>query len=255
MSVSAIKLALERSLPGSQIYVFTDARAKDYNKTKDVLKLIQDKESQVVFVLTGDCDNSAHEGYTAYEQIAAASSGQVFHLNKSDVEEVLKFVELSVQTSKVHLISTDMSQGAVQYHWLPVDTRLQQFIISLSGDNPNIMLRAPNVHCAGKIGPLTRFTPISWSKVIASAEEWCKLSGPQCDVAHKVLSTCKEQPDSFEDIFYHRDCYAAFTNKTDIIRAKKRQMKLPQHKAVEDLDTSIEDHQTEIDEPLEKQLL
>lgn len=89
------------------------------------------------------------------------------------------------------------------------------------------------VHCAGKIGPLTRFTPISWSKVIASAEEWCKLSGPQCDVAHKVLSTCKEQPDSFEDIFYHRDCYAAFTNKTDIIRAKKRQMKLPQHKAVE----------------------
>ncbi|XP_071819823.1 hemicentin-1-like isoform X2 [Apostichopus japonicus] len=103
MSVSAIKLALERSLPGSQIYVFTDARAKDYNKTKDVLKLIQDKESQV-----------------------------------------LKFVELSVQTSKVHLISTDMSQGAVQYHWLPVDTRLQQFIISLSGDNPNIMLRAPN---------------------------------------------------------------------------------------------------------------
>ncbi|PIK61654.1 hemicentin 1 [Apostichopus japonicus] len=131
MSVSAIKLALERSLPGSQIYVFTDARAKDYNKTKDVLKLIQDKESQVVFVLTGDCDNSAHEGYTAYEQIAAASSG-------------FEFVELSVQTSKVHLISTDMSQGAVQYHWLPVDTRLQQFIISLSGDNPNIMLRAPN---------------------------------------------------------------------------------------------------------------
>ncbi|XP_071821894.1 hemicentin-1-like isoform X3 [Apostichopus japonicus] len=144
MSVSAIKVALELSLPGSQIYVFTDARAKDYNKTKDVLKLIQDKESQVVFVLTGDCNNSAHEGYTAYEQIAATSSGQVFHLNKSDVEEVLKFVELSVQTRKVHLISTDMSQGAVQYHWLPVDTRLRQFIISLSGDNPNIMLRAPN---------------------------------------------------------------------------------------------------------------
>ncbi|PIK39552.1 hypothetical protein BSL78_23609 [Apostichopus japonicus] len=111
------------------------------------------------------------------------------------------------------------------------------------------------VHCVGKIGPLTRFTPISWSKVIASAEEWCKLSGPQCDVAYKVLSTCKELSDSFEDIFYHRDCYVAFTNKTDIIRAKKRQMKLPQHKALEDLDTSIEDHQTEIDEPLDEQLL
>lgn len=58
--------------------------------------------------------------------------------------KVLKFVELSVQTRKVHLISTDMSVGAVQYHWLPVDTRLRQFTISLSGDNPNIVLRDPN---------------------------------------------------------------------------------------------------------------
>ncbi|KAJ8038941.1 Hemicentin-1 [Holothuria leucospilota] len=143
MSVTAIKVALELSLPGSQIYVFTDARSKDYNKTNQVLKLIQEKESQVVFVLTGDCNESSHEGYQAYEQIAATSSGQVFLLNKSDVEEVLRFVELSVQTRKVHLISTDMKQGAVQYHWLPVDTRLRQFTISVSGDNPNIMLRGP----------------------------------------------------------------------------------------------------------------
>ncbi|XP_071842545.1 uncharacterized protein [Apostichopus japonicus] len=130
------------------------------------------------------------------------------------------------------------------------------FYVAICSNSLKITSHKCAVHCAGKIGPLTRFTPISWSKVIACTEDWCKLSGPQYDVAHEVLSTCKEQPDSFEDIFYHRDCYAAFTNETDIIRAKKRQTKLPQHKAVEDQDTSIEeDHQTEIDEPLEKQLL
>ncbi|XP_033105528.1 hemicentin-1-like isoform X2 [Anneissia japonica] len=144
MSVGAILTALNISLPGSFIYVFTDARAKDYYLTDQVLRLIQEKESQVVFVLTGDCGNTTHEGFKSYEKIAATSSGQLFKLNKSDVDEVLTFVKVTLQARKVNLLSADFETEGVKYIRIPIDTELQQITVSVSGVNPRITIRDPS---------------------------------------------------------------------------------------------------------------
>ncbi|XP_076093735.1 hemicentin-1-like isoform X1 [Mytilus galloprovincialis] len=144
MSIGAIKEALDTALPNSFIYVFTDARSKDHVLTEDVLSLIQQKQSQIVFVMTGDCGNHSSDGFLAYEKIASTSSGQVFLLKKNQVNQVLDFVTLTVQAQKVNLMSVDSPKKDVNTYFIPVDNTLKELTVSVSGVAPDIKLWAPN---------------------------------------------------------------------------------------------------------------
>ncbi|CAG9531886.1 unnamed protein product [Cercopithifilaria johnstoni] len=134
MALSGIQLALTASLPASYIYVFTDGRAKDYHLEDQILNLIQEKQSSVVLVMTGDCNNRSHPGFQCYEKVAAASFGQVFHLEKTDINKVLNYVRHSITFKKVHIMYEIRDHSGTFLCQIPVDRLLTELTISLSAD-------------------------------------------------------------------------------------------------------------------------
>ncbi|KAF0292378.1 Hemicentin-1 [Amphibalanus amphitrite] len=150
MALTGLKLALEEALPGSHIYVFTDASAKDHHMLEEIISLISDKEPHIVFVLTGDCSDPDGPGQTVFKRIAAITAGHVFHLKKDSVQQVLQFVRESLRPMKVNLAAVDHSppqltstdgddRGVGEDRSPPpsvnihVDQSLDEFTVSVSG--------------------------------------------------------------------------------------------------------------------------
>ena len=144
MSVYAIREALLLSLDNSYIYVFTDARAKDFEYTSEVLEIIQRKKSQVIFVLTGDCGDRSADGYQAFEKIAAVSSGQVYRFNKENVNDMVEYLEEAIRAHKVHLLTTKHETGGTRSWQIPFDSELEEITISITGKSRKIKIFDPN---------------------------------------------------------------------------------------------------------------
>lgn len=59
--------------------------------------------------------------------------------------QVLNFVRVAVQSRKVNLLSMDRGiRDDILVYELPVDTKLQEFTISVSGERPQVVITDPD---------------------------------------------------------------------------------------------------------------
>ncbi|CAH2979360.1 unnamed protein product [Chilo suppressalis] len=145
MAMTGIELALSSSKPGSLLYVFTDASAKDSHKLDVVqAKAIKDN-SQIVFLLTGKCSSDDSDpNYQAYYKLAEATSGQVFHMDKQDVKEILKYIVEQIESPKTLVTSKKFPPGTNHSLTFPVDPDMPTLIISESGKSPTLDVTSPD---------------------------------------------------------------------------------------------------------------
>ncbi|XP_032829091.2 von Willebrand factor A domain-containing protein 7-like isoform X3 [Petromyzon marinus] len=142
MALSALELALQISQPGSDIYLFTDAGAKDEADKKDAVKaLFESTDSRLHVFNTGsycmartqrDLYSRASEPrQNIYETLAALSGGQYILTSKGELADVLGSLELSLNAAPVSVRYVEVTTpDSVTF---PVDSSLSEIVVSVSG--------------------------------------------------------------------------------------------------------------------------
>ncbi|XP_078573213.1 von Willebrand factor A domain-containing protein 7-like [Branchiostoma floridae x Branchiostoma japonicum] len=160
LAMTGLILALQNTLPKSQIYLFTDAGAKDVHLLPAVISLIQQKKTKITFLLTGYCSARKRRdikgskirtrrqsiGDTPFHTIAQESGGKVYDINKSEVSEVVRVIEVEVNSAPVTVLSYSVTSSGPRDHDIPVDEALLEMVITIesSVESPSCTLYTPS---------------------------------------------------------------------------------------------------------------
>ncbi|XP_030067927.1 uromodulin [Microcaecilia unicolor] len=149
-TIQGLELALETSPPHSFILVLTDASAKDYNESSTVnhvYSLINTKQSQVYFLITGLCSDLSDPQFLIYRDIAASSFGHVFQVSLSDLGKVFNHLDFTLSrpvNSSIRLFSGDFNSNGTHSESFKVAQKYNALIITTDGFIPNIRVVGPD---------------------------------------------------------------------------------------------------------------
>ncbi|XP_013171679.1 PREDICTED: hemicentin-1 [Papilio xuthus] len=147
MSMHGLAEALAHTLPGSYIYVFTDAAAKDYADGPKIKKLAQKQGTQISFILTPPTCGAFYENdpnYKVYKDLAAATSGQILHVARGEVGQVLDFVGRSLDKRRAVIGRAELPPGYNNNITISGDKELGDVQFSVTGLRPKLKITKPD---------------------------------------------------------------------------------------------------------------
>ncbi|XP_063622787.1 hemicentin-1-like [Cydia splendana] len=158
VALSGIKKGLEESRQGSYLYVFTDTTSEDYNKFEEIKTMCQEKQIQVNIIVTDiTCGRESDEGYKVYQKIATACSGQVFRVDKGEVNQVIEDVKETIKGDRTVVAVATVPAYTWKYVPFTIDEQTEYAVVSASGTDVVLEVYDPNSRV--KTG-----TPITWTK-------------------------------------------------------------------------------------------
>ncbi|XP_060942356.1 von Willebrand factor A domain-containing protein 7-like [Limanda limanda] len=163
MSLSGLRLALTGAPPGSDIFVFTDAPAKDDHLLGAVISLVERTKSVVNFMITGslglrrrrainntnDQQQQQPKAITkasskVYTDLAQASGGVAIQTTKSQLLAAITIVTESSSSAQVLLLQAARSPGKPNNFTFAVDESVKNLTIFITGRSIAFTLISPS---------------------------------------------------------------------------------------------------------------
>ncbi|XP_007562866.1 von Willebrand factor A domain-containing protein 7 [Poecilia formosa] len=226
MCFSAIQLALSRSPPESEIFVFTDASPKDAYLFDAVKALALEKRSKITFLLTEEQTQKSSsrrkrsskkplspDRFSLYSSLSLVSGGMAVFTTNSDIHKVSTIVEDNTAVDKVTLFRAKSDPELMSVHSFRVDSSVENIILHITGTMTECILTSPSdkrqsiLREQGHLAELEHFQGFYRIKLLppVQAGQW-KLQAKSDD--HLTFTVIG---DSSVDFLYY---FATVTNNT-----------------------------------------
>ncbi|KAJ8372224.1 hypothetical protein AAFF_G00293430, partial [Aldrovandia affinis] len=163
MSLTGLQLALTSAPRSSEIFVFTDAPAKDTHLRSTVIALIESTKSVVTFLLTNalsarrrrDSDDGQDQeqrfssrlstaGNALYQELAEASGGQAIVVTKETLPQVTDIIVDSSTSALVTILQSVRNPGRPDNFTFTVDPSVRNLTIYLTGTSTTFSVSSPS---------------------------------------------------------------------------------------------------------------
>ncbi|KAK2815664.1 hypothetical protein Q5P01_026131 [Channa striata] len=162
MCLSGIQLALTSAPAYSQMFVFTDAIAKDIALKDTILALMKSTRSTVSYFLTPSSGRRRRATATAsfkdYEDLALASGGQAIQVSKKQLHEATEIILDTSTSALVTVLQRARNPGKQETFPFVLDESLQNITFYITGTSVTFTLTNPagvvqsQSEASGKLG-------------------------------------------------------------------------------------------------------
>ncbi|XP_074528550.1 von Willebrand factor A domain-containing protein 7-like [Halichoeres trimaculatus] len=159
LSLSGLQLALRFSPFNSEIFLFTDAAAKDPQLKSSVTALIERTQSVVHLIISDststnrlrrrrDDSQQQQTRLTAsdaqlYRELAQASGGQMVEVSKRELSAAASIISDSLKSSLVTLVQAARNPGKEDLFSFLIDESLENLIVYITGNSVTFTLTSP----------------------------------------------------------------------------------------------------------------
>ncbi|XP_046730725.1 von Willebrand factor A domain-containing protein 7-like [Silurus meridionalis] len=162
MSLSGLQLALTGSPPQMDIFVFTDADAKDKELTSTVRALIERTKSKVTFMLTNGFSFRRRRSAVpvdgqqqvstrvvnvlnkVYKDLAEASGGQAIEVTKGTLSQATDIIAAISRSTLVIIFQAIRNPGKPENFPVFVDSSVKNLTIYITGSSPYYNITSPS---------------------------------------------------------------------------------------------------------------